>query len=283
MMEVGIGLPSTVPGVTGARLLEWARRAEETGFASLSVLDRLAYDNYEPLITLAAAAAATERIRLTTTVLLGGYRSNGIAVLAKQLATLAHISGGRLVLGVGAGDRADDFEANGVPFRVRGRRLDALLTEMSRLWNGETALGPRPPGGTVPVLVGGHSPYAMHRAATYGSGWIAGGSSATPYPELVRRLHAIWAQHGRDDRPRLVSLGYACFGPDARAEAEAYLKPYYAHAGPHGARVLAGVLTEPAQLRDHLAKLAESGCDETILLPCTTDPAQVELIAKAIG
>src|ERR671910_2095554 len=98
-MDVGIGLPTTIPGVGRDQLLEWARRAEARGFSSLGTIDRIVYDNYDPLIALAAAAAVTERIRLASTILIAPYRSNG-ALVAKQAASLDVIANGRLVFGV---------------------------------------------------------------------------------------------------------------------------------------------------------------------------------------
>src|SRR5262252_8700213 len=112
-MDIGIGLPATIPGIEGRRLLEWARRAEERGFTSLGVIDRLVYDNFEPLIALTAAACATERVRLLTCVLLGPLRANP-ALFAKQAASLDRLSNGRLVLGMAVGSRDDDFQTSGL-------------------------------------------------------------------------------------------------------------------------------------------------------------------------
>src|SRR5213592_723693 len=122
-MEIGIGLPATVPGVGRDDLLAWARRAEERGFSSLGAIDRLVYPNFEPLVALAAAAAVTERIRLATDILLAPLRGNG-ALLAKQAATIDALSGGRLILGVAVGIRPDDFEAAGVDYDGRAALMD---------------------------------------------------------------------------------------------------------------------------------------------------------------
>src|SRR3954449_11189533 len=101
-MDVGIGLPATIPGVARDDFLAWARRADSAGFSSLGVIDRLVYPNHESLISLAAAAAVTERIRLMTDILIVPYRINA-ALLAKQALTIQIISAGRLVLGLAVG------------------------------------------------------------------------------------------------------------------------------------------------------------------------------------
>src|SRR6476661_10421978 len=101
-MDVGIGLPTTIRGTTGAQIVEWARRAEARGFSSLGTIDRVVYDNYEPLIALAGAAAVTERIGLCTSVLLAPLRQNPVD-LAKKALSLNALSGGRFTLGLGLG------------------------------------------------------------------------------------------------------------------------------------------------------------------------------------
>jgi alkanesulfonate monooxygenase SsuD/methylene tetrahydromethanopterin reductase-like flavin-dependent oxidoreductase (luciferase family) len=92
-MKVGIGLPTAIPGVRPDQVLDWARRAEAADFSTLAALDRLVYPSWEPLVTLGAAAAVTERIGLMTAVLLLPYRQNA-AVVAKEAATIHVLSGG---------------------------------------------------------------------------------------------------------------------------------------------------------------------------------------------
>ena len=131
-MKVGIGLPNAVRGVDRAGIVDWAQRAEAAGFSSLGTIDRIAYPNYESLIALAAAAAVTERIQLVTDILISPLRSNA-ALLAKQAATIDHLSGGRLVLGLAPGGREDDYAASGVDFHGRGKILDEQLPAMKAI------------------------------------------------------------------------------------------------------------------------------------------------------
>ena len=125
-MDIGIGLPTTIPGSQRDAVIDWARRADDAGFSTLGTIDRIVYPNYEPLVALAAAAAVTERIRLTTAILIVPYRVNA-AMLAKQAATIQHLSGGRFVLGAAVGGRDDDYEASGCPMSGRGKRFDEML------------------------------------------------------------------------------------------------------------------------------------------------------------
>lgn len=279
-MDVAIGLPSTVPNTTGSELLEWARRSEARGFSSLGTIDRLVYPNYEPLIALAAAAAVTERIGLCTSVLLGPLRANA-AALAKQTLSLQALSGGRLTVGIGLGGREDDYEFAELETGSRGEELDAMLERLLEAWSGEE-MGP---GSDAPTLiVGGGVDASFARAARFGAGWIAGGVPPETFAEMAEKVRAAWSKAGRDGEPRLMGLAYFSLGEGAEANANAYLKDYYAWLGEDISGFIAGSAAKDAEtVQQYLSAFADAGCDELIFFPSTSDPGQVDLLADAAG
>jgi alkanesulfonate monooxygenase SsuD/methylene tetrahydromethanopterin reductase-like flavin-dependent oxidoreductase (luciferase family) len=287
-MKVGIGLPATIPGIERGALLDWARRAEERGFSSLGTIDRLVYPNYEPLVALGAAAAVTERIRLTTDILIAPYRINA-ALLAKQAATLDSLSQGRLTLGVGIGARPDDYEASGVPLDERGRRMDEMLAEMKACWDGAERgfagpVGPPPARqGGPELLVGGRVDASFRRAARFGDGWTMGGGSPDDFAEAARRTREEWEKAGRGGEPRLLALCYFALGDGAREAADSYLEHYYAIGGEQLASAIAGsAAVDEGMARSYRDGFAEAGADELIYFPCSTDVSQVDLLAEAV-
>jgi alkanesulfonate monooxygenase SsuD/methylene tetrahydromethanopterin reductase-like flavin-dependent oxidoreductase (luciferase family) len=280
-MDVGIGLPNAVTGTSGAELVEWARRAEARDFSTLGTIDRLVFSNYEPLTALAAAAAVTERIGLTTAVLLAPLRENA-AALAKQALSVHALSGGRLTLGVGLGARDDDYELGGVDMRGRGRRLDAMLEKIEEIWSGE-GVGPSI-AGAPRLVVGGHADASYARAACFGEGWIAGGAPPSEYPGMVEKLKAAWAEAGREGEPRTMGLAYFSLGERAAEDAKAYAHDYYAWLGPDAADFMASSTVQDAEaVRRYLAEFEQAGCGELILFPSSSDPDQVDLLADAIA
>ena len=287
-MDVGIGLPTTVPNTEGRTLVEWARRAEEAGFSTLGTIGRLVYPNYDDLIALSAAAAVTERIRLTTSILIAPLHAN-IALLAKQTASLDRLSGGRLVLAVGLGSRDDDYEASGLPTTDRGRRLEEALEELRRIWSGEErgyagAIGPAParPGGPE-LIIGGHGETAFRRAARFGDGWIMGGGPPEMFAQMARAVDEAWQAAGRSDRPRKLSLAYFALGPRAREQADAYLKHYYGWLGEFADQIAAGAAVSEEMVKGYVAAFEQSGCDELIFIPSSSDLDQVARLAEAVN
>lgn len=283
-MEIGIGLPSTVAGTGGNVLLDWAREGERAGFSTLATLDRLVYDNYECLTTLAAAAAVTERIRLTTAILIAPVRAD-TAVLAKQAASVDRLSGGRLVLGLAVGARPDDFGANGTVHAGRGERMNGQLVELSEIWAGRRrgfagGIGPAPVRtGGPELLLGGHSPAAIRRAARLGGGWISGSGGPAAFRQGAEAVRAAWRREGRDGEPRLAALSYYALGDGAARIADEYLGDYYGFAPPYAQLVRRNTPAGAPAVAATVEEFERAGCDELILVPCAADLDQLKLLA----
>src|SRR5881227_2031036 len=236
-MDIGIGLPNTMLGVDRRGIVDWAREAERAGFASLGTIDRIAYDNYDSLISLAAAAAVTERIRLTTDILIGPLRQT--AHLAKQSATVDHLSGGRLVLGLAVGGREDDYELSDVEFHKRGAIMDQQLEQLASLWAREGDFGPRPANGTRPgMLIGGSADTVFRRAAKYADGWTLGGGSPDAFREGAAKMRDAWSAEGREGEPRTMALFYFVLGDGAEEAARHALGSYYAFLGDYAEQIV---------------------------------------------
>ncbi|WP_227996827.1 LLM class flavin-dependent oxidoreductase [Nocardia australiensis] len=282
-MRVGLGLPISDP----ATLLNWARRADAGPFTTLGLLDRLVYDNPEPLIALGMIAGATTRIKVQTEVLIAPLREP--ALLAKQAATLDRMSGGRFVLGLGVGGREDDHIASGTDLRTRGRRLDEQVATMRRLWSGAPygpdcgPIGPAPlhPEGP-PLLFGGFAPTAIDRVGRWGGGFLAAAapSWAGGLFETARRS---WRDHGHDGAPRIVAqVNVALGAPDVVEDARRSMGDYYEFSG-RADFMLAGMLTTPHEIRTAIKQFDDLGADEVMLYCYGRDTDQVDRLAEAIA
>ncbi|MFC6514291.1 LLM class F420-dependent oxidoreductase [Streptomyces goshikiensis] len=198
---------------TAADLAGVARAADRAGFGYLATCDHVAIPRrlagpmstvwYDPVATLSFLAGITERVRLLSHVAIVGLRHPLIS--AKQYATLDHLSGGRLILGVGAGHVQEEFEVLGIDFARRGALLDetldalraALGPEEYPRFEGELFafrdLGqlPRPAQPRIPVWVGGSSPAALRRAAVRGDGWLPQGDPRERIPAQIARIREL--------------------------------------------------------------------------------------------
>jgi alkanesulfonate monooxygenase SsuD/methylene tetrahydromethanopterin reductase-like flavin-dependent oxidoreductase (luciferase family) len=278
-VRIGIGLPTSTPDASGEQLLDWAQRAEEGPFSSLGVVDRLVYDSFDPLVSLAAAAGVTDRIALCTMIVIGPLRRT--AILAKQAASVDAISGGRLVLGVSIGARRDDYEAAGATWSGRGGQLSAQLAELRAQWE-DTEVGPQPAtqGGPV-LLVGGTSGASFHRAARHADGYVHGGGPPRAFAGAADKARAAWIEAGRPGEP--VLWGQSYFTLTDTAAGEAYMRDYYAFTGGFAERIVAGLLTTPEAIREQVRGYADAGCDELVMLPATSDPAELDRLADVIS
>src|SRR5213592_2297573 len=265
-MNFGVWIPNCRHLATPDIIRSTAVRAEQLGYDSVWVSDHVVVPHanvknfgetvFDPLVTLAVAAGATRRVRLGTTVLIVPYRN--AVVTAKMIASLDALSGGRVVLGIGAGWVAAESAALGVPFAERGAMTDEYLAAMQELWtSGAPSFAGKYPrfGGLVfepkplqkphpPIWVGGHSRAALRRAARLGAAWH-------PINRPPAELQAGQAS-GRATPPALTLRN------DLRV-----LRPgQSAPASTHGGRVLAG---EPAALVEQIGELAACGVEHLVL------------------
>jgi probable F420-dependent oxidoreductase len=195
-MDLGFALPVSGSWATPANVSALAQEADSRGLRTLWTFQRVLFPTsfdlpavyrsvLDPVVVLGFAAAVTQRIRLGTAVVNGPFYAP--AVLAKQLASLDVLSGGRLDAGIGLGWSPDEYAAAGVPMEQRGRRFDewldalhAVLTEDPVSFEGEHYAVPRSHVAPAPVqaprpplLLGGSAPAALRRAGTRGDGWIS--------------------------------------------------------------------------------------------------------------
>jgi alkanesulfonate monooxygenase SsuD/methylene tetrahydromethanopterin reductase-like flavin-dependent oxidoreductase (luciferase family) len=286
-MDISIALPNTVPGASGTKIADWAVRAEQRGFSSLVVTERLVYAGYEPLTALAAAAAVTERMRLMTDILIAPLRSP--AMLAKEAASVAQLSGGRLSLGLAPGVREDDFIAVGQSFRGRGRRFDRMLELMHAAWAGEALPGiagqvaALPEGIRIPLLFGGLSAATAERVARWGAGWAAPGLTPDEAIAAAEPICRAWSAAGRHGRPRLVMLLRFALGDDARSASKAYVRDYFAVLGPAEAESFAeSTPHDEKAIKEAISQFEDFGADELVFNPTVAEPSQVDRLADIV-
>ena len=299
MPQFGIYLPNVgwerFP--TPDELVEFAVEAERSGFDSVWVEDRLLHGRVgvlDALSTLTYVAARTARVKLGTSVLLVNLRNP--LTLAKAIATLDYLSGGRVIVGASLGGRPEEYPAAGIPARTRVTRFAETIRAMRALWGegpagelkqfrlGETAMEPRPLQARIPVLVGGRVEAVFERAATLGDGWLA--SSTTTADEFARG----WAQvlehaatAGRvPESMTAAKFVYVHVDDDERralAVLEQRLPRYYDF--PYDAAGLA-LHGPPERVVEGARRLLDAGVDTLIFATVADERAQLARLAREV-
>lgn len=273
-MKIGLAFASSI-GIDGAAAVEICRRAETAGFESVwggehvimpdDIGSKYPYTPDgkipaepdtpipDPLIWLAFAAAAAPTLRLGTCILIVPQRNP--LILAKELATLDQLSGGRVELGLGVGWMREEFDALGVPWERRGARNDEYIAAMRALWAAPHAefhgdfvnfdpvtCSPRPVQDSIPVLVGGDTDVAIRRAVRLADGYFPGEGDPERLGALIQRLRAAAeaAQRDPDSIEINAMFGAQMAAPEAGLEALAevgvgrVMIPAFFFAGPGG-------------------------------------------------
>lgn len=301
-VRFGIAIPQTYgnPRKSIAELRRFVERAEELGVDSVWVQEQLmGHDqSFEPLVTLAFAAAHTERVRLCSATFIAPVRNP--IVFAKQLASVDQFSNGRLTVGISVGDMRTLYPASGVDVSTRGRRMEETVEVMRRLWTEDiitfhgrffdldgVSMEPKPVQKPhPPIWFGGHTPAVLDRTVRLGSGWVgAGGRSISQFGASVRELRTLLDVAGRVDFSFVKKLYTAVGG--SREEAFGKLSRWFdvhwgslADGGRLAERV--GVYGTPDSVLQQAIEAWRLGADEIIFNPVLEEREHLEVIAAEV-
>ncbi len=291
-MPVAIQIPhvrtSAAPGAD--ELTQFLGQAEAAGFHSAWVMEGQlgSAAGLAPLAVLAFAAGHTSSIRLGVAVTILALHQP--VRLAREAATIDHLSNGRLTLGVGIGSAGLPFAAFGIPADERAPRFEEHLTVMRRLWEDAEVdyegrfvelkgarMEPKPIQDPLPVWFGGSSPPALRRAARLADGWIGAGSSPSgEFPPMVRQLREYLEAEGRDPRSFPVAKrAYVAIDRPAQEVGEWFEAVY-------GGAISPGVAVtgSPGQVVEELRELSEAGAELLLVSPVGDDRPQLELVIE---
>jgi alkanesulfonate monooxygenase SsuD/methylene tetrahydromethanopterin reductase-like flavin-dependent oxidoreductase (luciferase family) len=298
-MQVGVMLPYLDPNLSRDELVQWCVGIEAGPFSTIACGERIAFDNFDQMSLLAAAAALTRRVGLLSAVAVLPMHATGL--FAKQTATIDRLSEGRLTLGVGIGGRPEDYAAAEKEMRTRYARLDEQVGELRRIWSGVPSsdggwsIGPAP-AQTMgpPLLAGAYGPKALARAAQWADGFIGGSAWENGRMAMmgkgrhhltVRNWLDAWNTAGREGRPRLVGLAWFTLADDGPATMHAFGSRYFSSAD--GAGVVFAPEMAPLVNADRLGEalhdFAQAGFDELILLPVSARLLELERLERLVG
>jgi alkanesulfonate monooxygenase SsuD/methylene tetrahydromethanopterin reductase-like flavin-dependent oxidoreductase (luciferase family) len=292
-MDIGVALPTMARDYRRSTTVEWSRGIDAGPFSSISCGERITFHNQEMLVTNAAAAALTERVRVFVNLVVLPFHPP--AVIAKELATLDVLCDGRLTVGVGVGGREHDYIAAGSTFARRHARLDEGVADLRRIWAGHPPadgldpVGPAPvqPGGPE-LLAGAMGPKGLARAAQWADG-VSGFALTADGAEMAAAAGAAeraWTDAGRDTPPRKISGCFAVLGTsDDQGVLQAFTYDYLAIFGTRLARSLAddAPVWNEARLVQTLDDAEQAGVDEFILVPGTTDPDCLAAFTRVVS
>ena len=296
MADIGLAWVNPAPLTKPENVVNFARKCEAMGAHSMWTIDRIAYDNLEPLTILAAAAGATQRIRLGTSVLLANLRHP--SHVAKIIATLDFISNGRVTLGLGFGSRESDYKAVELPFDHRGSRAVEQVQLMKRLWTEDNvthngrfynvenlSVGPRPVHKPhPPIWTGGSAEVALKRAGAWADGFICGSSAIADFPATWEKISGYAKAAGRDpNKIRKASLTFMAIDDDqgkAVKTVEEYVMRYYGRLRADVANT--SLVGPPSAIVDRIGSFLSKGLDTLIIGLADPDPKQLDLFGEKV-
>ena len=267
--------------MSGSTIIEWAKVAERSGFSSVGVAERLVYDSADAVVSLAAAAAVTERVGLLANIFVAPVRPP--AVFAKEVATLSRLAPGRLTIGVAGGARPQDHAAANVPWRRRGRLLDESLEALAALAAPENpphSVGPVPDD-ALQILVGGASEAALRRIGPFRQRLHRG---RDPTEFMVHGIAArqAWREAGRDGEPRIVA-GTWYSSEERYGDASTWLDTYTARRWPAGVRCAPRSSRAARPSSSRSTRMPRSAPTRRSFFGCVDDVAELRWLADVVG
>ena len=296
MADIGLAWVNPAPLTKPENVVNFAKKCEAMGAHSMWTIDRIAYDNLEPLTILAAAAGATQRIRLGTSVLLANLRHP--SHVAKIVSTLDFISNGRVTLGLGFGSRESDYKAVELPFEHRGSRAVEQVQLIKRLWTEDNvthkgrfynleniSVGPRPVQKPhPPIWTGGSAEVALKRAGTWSDGFICGSSAIADFPATWEKISGYARAAGRDpNKIAKASLTFMAIDDDqakAVKTVEDYVMRYYGRLRADVANT--SLVGPPNAIIDRIGAFLSKGLDTLIIGLADPDPRQLDSFGEKV-
>jgi len=296
MATIGLAWVNPAPLTKPENVVDFAKKCEAMGCHSMWTIDRIVYDNLEPLTVLAAAAGATQKIRLGTSVLLANLRHP--SHVAKIVSTLDFISNGRLTVGLGFGSRESDYKAVEIPFEHRGSRAVEQVQLMKRLWTEDNVthkgrfynvenltVGPKPiQKPHPPIWTGGSADVALKRAGTWADGFICGSSAIPDFPATWEKISGYAKAAGRDpNKINKAGLTFMAIDDDqnkAVKTVEDYVMRYYGRLRVDVANT--SLVGAPSAIIDRIGAFLSKGLDTLIIGLADPDPRQLDLFGDQV-
>jgi probable F420-dependent oxidoreductase len=296
MANIGLAWVNPAPLTKPENVGNFAKKCEAMGCHSMWTIDRIVYDNLEPLTVLAAAAGATQKIRLGTSVLLANLRHP--SHVAKIISTLDFISNGRLTVGLGFGSRENDYNAVEIPFEHRGSRAVEQVQLMKRLWTEDDVthkgrfynvenltVGPKPIQKPYPpIWTGGSAEVALKRAGTWADGFICGSSAIPDFPATWEKISGYAKAAGRDpNKINKAGLTFMAIDDDqnkAVKTVEDYVMRYYGRLRVDVANT--SLVGAPSAIIDRIGAFLSKGLDTLIIGLADPDPRQLDLFGEKV-
>jgi len=291
-MKIGICLPYMKAGLTRQDYIAWFTAVDEGPFHSISCGERIHGPTCDMRVVLAAAAIATSRVEITPTLYVLPMHS--AVRVAKEVATLDILSGGRVnQVALGYGGREKDYEAVGARFQGRYRRMDEQVKDLRRVWNaqeiveGGGPIGPQPTRAGGPRLLAGVlGPKSIERCSHWADGlyaWSGNGEEE----ELARTFamaDAAWERSAREQRPYRLGGFWYTLADDGQRKLYDYVYEYLAIAGPEIATMMAQSVQRSSSdaVAAALDNAEAAGCEEVFVVPATAELAEIGRLVDII-